>query len=43
MKPILKYSGGKAKEIPKYINRIPSFEKYYEPFFGGGNILLFES
>ncbi len=36
LKPILKYSGGKQKELIKYIKFIPSFDKYYEPFFGGG-------
>lgn len=36
MKPILKYRGGKSKEIPAYIDYIPQFETYYEPFFGGG-------
>lgn len=36
MKPILKYRGGKSKEIPNYIDLIPNFETYYEPFFGGG-------
>lgn len=36
MKPILKYRGGKSKEIPKFIDYIPKFDTYYEPFFGGG-------
>lgn len=36
MKPILKYRGGKSKEIPNYIKLIPKFETYYEPFLGGG-------
>ncbi|HGO5857470.1 Modification methylase DpnIIA [Mannheimia haemolytica] len=36
MKPILKYRGGKSKEIPNYIHLIPKFETYYEPFLGGG-------
>lgn len=36
MKPILKYRGGKSKEIPRYLNLIPKFETYYEPFLGGG-------
>lgn len=36
MKPILKYRGGKSKEINNYINLIPDFETYYEPFLGGG-------
>lgn len=36
MKPILKYVGGKSKEISNYIKLIPKFETYYEPFLGGG-------
>ncbi len=37
MKPIIKYRGGKSKEISKFITYIPQFEgRYIEPFFGGG-------
>lgn len=37
MKPIIKYRGGKSKEIPHLIKHIPQFEgRYIEPFFGGG-------
>ncbi|WP_236253698.1 DNA adenine methylase [Streptococcus mitis] len=36
MKPILKYRGGKSKEIPSFIDFIPEFDTYYEPFLGGG-------
>jgi DNA adenine methylase len=37
MKPIIKYRGGKLKEIPQLISHIPQFEgRYIEPFFGGG-------
>lgn len=36
MKPILKYRGGKSKEIPSFIKYIPKYETYFEPFFGGG-------
>lgn len=36
MKPIVKYRGGKSKEIAQYIDYIPKFKKYFEPFFGGG-------
>lgn len=37
MKPIIKYRGGKSKEIPQLIKHIPQFEgRYIEPFFGGG-------
>lgn len=37
MKPLLKYRGGKSKEIPVIEKHIPHFNgKYIEPFFGGG-------
>lgn len=37
MKPLVKYRGGKSKEIPHLIKHIPKFTgRYIEPFFGGG-------
>ena len=37
MKPLIKYRGGKTKEIPYIIKHIPKFNgRYIEPFFGGG-------
>lgn len=37
MKPLVKYRGGKSKEIPHLIKHIPQFTgRYIEPFFGGG-------
>jgi DNA adenine methylase len=37
MKPLVKYRGGKSKEIPLLIKHIPRFTgRYIEPFFGGG-------
>jgi DNA adenine methylase len=37
MKPIIKYRGGKSKEIPLLAPHIPFYTgKYIEPFFGGG-------
>lgn len=39
MKPIFKYRGGKAKEIPLFSQFIPTkFNTYYEPFVGGGAV-----
>ena len=41
MNPILKYRGGKTKEI-KFIKKyIPKFDTYIEPFFGGGAIYFY--
>lgn len=39
LSPIIKWAGGKEKEI-KYIipNIPPHFENYYEPFVGGGSV-----
>ena len=37
MQPIIKYRGGKSKELHELIPYIPHFEgRYVEPFFGGG-------
>lgn len=37
MRPILKYRGGKTKEIPLFQQFIPNnYDRYIEPFIGGG-------
>ena len=37
MKPMLKYRGDKKKEIPELMKFVPEkFDRYVEPFFGGG-------
>lgn len=42
MKPLIKYRGGKSKEIPHLIKHIPKFKgKYIEPFFGGGALYFY--
>lgn len=42
MKPMLKYRGGKSKEIPEFEKYIPEqFETYFEPFFGGGAVYFY--
>ncbi len=42
MKPVLKYRGGKSREIPHFIHYIPqSFKTYIEPFFGGGALFFY--
>lgn len=42
MKPIIKYRGGKSKEIPFFSAYIPrSFGRYIEPFFGGGAVYFY--
>jgi len=42
MKPLIKYRGGKSKEIPHLFKHIPKFNgKYIEPFFGGGAMFFY--
>lgn len=36
MKPIIKWPGGKSGEIDKFKFLVPKYERYIEPFFGGG-------
>ena len=39
LKPIIKWPGGKEKEIPHIRRYAPDFfENYYEPFVGGGSV-----
>ncbi|MBE6547507.1 MAG: Dam family site-specific DNA-(adenine-N6)-methyltransferase [Ruminococcaceae bacterium] len=41
MKPLVKYRGGKSKEIPSFIEYVPEqFDTYFEPFFGGGAVFF---
>jgi DNA adenine methylase len=42
MKPLIKYRGGKSKEIPYIVKHIPYFSgRYIEPFFGGGALYFY--
>ncbi|MCZ2129170.1 MAG: Dam family site-specific DNA-(adenine-N6)-methyltransferase [Bacteroidia bacterium] len=42
MKPLVKYRGGKSKEIPHLEKHIPKFSgRYIEPFFGGGAMFFY--
>ena len=42
MKPMLKYRGGKAKEIPHIMEFVPRFSgRYVEPFLGGGALFFY--
>lgn len=37
MKPMIKYRGGKSKEIQHFLDHMPDYRgRYIEPFFGGG-------
>ena len=42
MKPMIKYRGGKSKEIPHIMQYIPRFTgRYVEPFLGGGALYFY--
>lgn len=42
LKPILKYPGGKSREIPEILKHIPEFGgRYVEPFIGGGALFFY--
>lgn len=42
MNPVLKYRGGKSREIPRFLQYIPDdFGRYIEPFFGGGAVFFY--
>ncbi|WCT14421.1 DNA adenine methylase [Mucilaginibacter jinjuensis] len=42
MKPLIKYRGGKSKELPHLVKHIPDFSgRYIEPFFGGGALYFY--
>lgn len=42
MKPIIKYRGGKSKEIPNFIQFIPqNYDRYVEPFLGGAALYFY--
>lgn len=42
MNPMIKYRGGKSKEISHFISNMPEkYNKYIEPFFGGGALYFY--
>ena len=41
MNPFVKWAGGKKQLLPRLMEHVPeSFDRYYEPFIGGGAFLL---
>lgn len=40
MKTLIKWPGGKTREIKKFEKFIPEFDRYVEPFFGGGAVFF---
>ncbi len=40
MRPIIKWPGGKSREIDQIQSLIPQYKRYVEPFFGGGALFF---
>lgn len=40
LQPIIKWPGGKEKELKYILPNIPQFNKYFEPFVGGGSVFM---
>lgn len=40
LSPIIKWPGGKEKELKHIIPNLPLFERYFEPFVGGGSVFM---
>lgn len=40
LRPIIKWTGGKYDEFDLFANYIPEFDRYIEPFFGGGGVFF---
>ena len=38
--PVIKWSGSKRLQSSEIVKHFPDFEKYYEPFIGGGSVLI---
>ena len=38
--PVIKWSGSKRSQAARIVNLFPDFEEYYEPFLGGGSVLI---
>ena len=42
MKPMIKYRGGKSREIQSFQKYIPSeYDRFFEPFLGGGAVYFY--
>lgn len=40
LRPIIKWTGGKYDEFAFFADYIPTFDRYVEPFFGGGGVFF---
>lgn len=41
MRPLIKWPGGKSGELKKIKDLIPQYQRYIEPFFGGGAMFFY--
>ncbi len=40
LQPLIKWPGGKEKELKFIIPNLPEFKRYFEPFVGGGSVFM---
>src|SRR5690349_8696470 len=40
LSPLIKWAGGKERELKHILPRVPPFQRYYEPFVGGGAVFF---
>lgn len=40
LQPIIKWPGGKEKELKYILPNLPDFNRYFEPFVGGGSVFM---
>lgn len=40
VRPLVKWAGGKFEEFSEFAPYIPAFDRYFEPFFGGGGVFF---
>ena len=40
LSPIIKWPGGKEKELKYILPNLPKFDRYFEPFVGGGSVFM---
>ena len=41
LKPLIKWPGGKASELDRFVSLIPDYSRYIEPFVGGGAMFFY--
>ena len=41
LKPLIKWPGGKSNELDRFMSLIPDYDRYIEPFVGGGAMFFY--